>query len=158
MCDANIMRAMKRNLRSLFVLTVGCTFAAALFGFGCEVFAFRSAYEGNSGGTLILLTRLAVYLVLAVTLVLRGEWWGVLAAIVMVVCATALEWALFPAAYQWASIVDPSGYEKEYGEAVSRPAYGRWALIDIIGIGIAAALTQGLRMMAHVDPRRTPDE
>lgn len=152
------MRVMKRNLRSLIILTVGCTFAAALFGFGCEVFAFRSAYEGNSGGTLILLTRLAVYLVLAVTLVLRGEWWGVLAAIAMVVCATALEWALFPAAFQWASIADPSGYEKEYGDAVSRPSYGRWALVDIIGIGIAAALTQGLRMMAHVDPRRTPDE
>lgn len=158
MRDANIMRSMKRNLSSLVILTVGCTFAAALFGFGCEVFAFRSAYEGNSGGTLILVTRLAVYVVLAVTLVLRGQWWGVLAAIAMVVCATALEWALFPAAFQWASIVDPSGYEKEYGAAVSRPDYGRWATFDIIGIGIAAALTQGLRMMAHVDPRRTPDE
>lgn len=152
------MRVMKRNFRSLISLTVGCTFAAALFGFGCEVFAFRSAYEGNSGGTLILLTRLGVYLVLAVTLVLRGEWWGVLAAIAMVVCATALEWALFPAAFQWASIVDPSGYEKEYGQAVSRPDYGRWAAFDIMGIGIAAALTQGLRMMAHVDPHRMPDE
>lgn len=149
---------MKRDLKSLFALTVGCTFAAALFGFGCEMFAFRSAYEGNSNGALILLTRLAVYLVLAVTLVLRGGWWGVLAAFVMTVCATAIEWSLFPTAFQWAATSDPSGYRKEYGDAVIRPAYGRWATFDIIGIGIAAAFTKGLHMMAHVDPRRSPSE
>lgn len=149
---------MKRDLRSLAILTVGCTFAAALFGFGSEMFSFRSAYEGSSNGTLILLTRLIVYLVLAATLVFRGGWWGVLAAVVMTVGATVIEWALFPAAFQWAAISDPAGYRKEYGDAVSRPDYGRWATFDIIGISIAAAFTQGLRLMAHVDPNRSPDE
>lgn len=151
------MPGVKKELRSLAVLTLGCTVAAAIFGFGCEVFAFRAAYEGSASGSLILLTRLAVYIVLAATLVLRGGWWGVLAAIVMTVCATAIEWALFPLAFEWAAIADPAGYEKEYGSGVSRPTYGRWAFWDIIGVGIAAAFARGLVIMAHATPEGRQD-
>jgi hypothetical protein len=145
---------MERSLGSLIALTLGCTFAAALFGFGTEVYAWKSAYEGDFGREqLILLSRLLVFLVLAVTLVLRGGWRGVLAALAMVVGATLLEWALFPLAHEWAAISDPAGYEREFGEEVSRPTYGQWAAFDILGVGISAALAQGLRLMAHVDPR-----
>ena len=145
---------MERSLGYLVALTVGCTIAAAIFGFGVQVYAWKSAYEGDFGREqLILLSRLLVFLVLAVTLVLRGGWRGVLAALAMVVGATLLEWALFPLAHEWAAIGDPAGYEREFGEEVSRPTYGQWATFDILSIGISAALTQGLRLMAHVDPR-----
>jgi hypothetical protein len=145
---------MERSLGYLVALTVGCTFAAAIFGFGAQVYAWKSAYEGDIGREqLILLTRLLVFLVLAVTLVLRGGWHGVLAAVAMVVGATLLEWALFPLAYEWAAISDPAGYEQEFGDEVSRPTYGQLATYDIIGVGISAALAQGLRIMAHVNPR-----
>ena len=141
---------MERSLGYLVALTVGCTFAAAIFGFGAQVFAWKSAYEGDFGREqLILLTRLLVFLVLAVTLVLRGGWRGVLAAVAMVVGATLLEWALFPLAQEWAAISSLEGYERE----VSRPTYGQWATYDIIGVAISAALAQGLRIMAHVNPR-----
>lgn len=150
---------MERNLASLAALTVGCTFAAALFGFGSEMFSFRSAYGGLGREPLILLTRLFVYLALAAILVFKGGWRGVAAAVVMVVCATAIEWALFPFAYDWASTSDPSGYTKKFGAGgVSRPAYGQWATFDIISISLAAAFTQGLRLVAHVNPQGTPDE
>ncbi len=150
---------MYRNLAPLIALTAGCTFAAALFGFGSEMFAFRSSYGGLGKEPLILLTRLAVYLALAGILVFKGEWRGVAAAIVMVVCATTIEWALFPYAYDWASTSDPAGYAKKFGgNGVSRPTYGAWATFDIISISLAAAFTQGLRMMAHVNPQGTPDE
>jgi hypothetical protein len=145
---------MERSLGHLVALTVGCTIAAAIFGFGVQVYAWKSAFEGDFGREqLILLTRLLVFLVLAVTLVLRGGWRGVLAALAMVVGATLLEWALFPLAHEWAAISDPAGYEREFGEEVSRPTYGQWAAFDILGVGISAALAQGLRLMAHVDPR-----
>ena len=145
---------MERSLGSLVALTVGCTFAAALFGFGAHVYAWKSAYEGDIGREqLILLARLLVFLVLAVTLVLRGGWRGVLAALTMVVGATLSEWALFPLAHEWAAISDPAGYERRFGEEFPRPAYGQWATFDILGIGISAALAQGLRLMAHVNPR-----
>jgi hypothetical protein len=149
---------MERTLVSLGALTLGCIFAAALFGFGAQVYAWRSVYEGDLGREqVILLTRLLVFLVLAVILVLRGGWRGVLAALAMVVGATLLEWALFPLAYDWAAISDPAGYEKKFGE-VSRPAYGRWATFDILGVGLSAALAQGLRMMASVNPKGPRDE
>ncbi len=149
---------MERSLGSLIALTVGCTFAAALFGFGAEVYAWKSAYEGQFGREeLILLTRLIVYVALAVILVFRGGWRGVLAAVVMAVAATVVEWSLFPFAFDWASVGDPASYEKKFGD-VSRPDYGRWATFDIIGVGISAALAQGLRMMAHVNPKAPQDE
>ena len=150
---------MERSLGSLVALTVGCTFAAALFGFGAEVYAWKSAYEGQVGRReLILLSRLIVYLALAVLLVFRGGWRGVLAAVVMAAVATAVEWALFPFAFDWASVGDPAGYEKKFGDGVRRPDYGRWATFDLIGVGISAALAQGLRMMAHVNPKAPQDE
>lgn len=147
-----------KRFSPLLTLAVGCTVAATIFGFGSDVFSFRSAYAGADQGVLIQLTRTLVFITLAVILVLRGGWPGVGAALVMTICATLVEWALFPFAFEFAAIEDPSGYDKEYGEGVARPTYGAFALFDILGIGIAAALTQGLRLMAHVDPRRTPDE
>lgn len=139
-------------------LTVGCTFAAALFGFGAQVYAWRSAYEGDLGREqLVLLTRLLVFVVLAVILVFRGGWPGVLAAIVMAVGATFIEWALFPFAYEWAAIGDASGYAEKFGE-VARPSYGRWATYDVLGVGISAALAQGLRITLSVNPKGPRDE
>jgi hypothetical protein len=38
------------------------------------------------------------------------------------------------------------------------PAYGSLATYDIIGVGISAALAQGLRLMGHVNPRAPRDE
>ena len=64
---------MERTLVSLGALTLGCIFAAALFGFGAQVYAWRSVYEGDLGREqVILLTRLLVFLVLAVILILRS--------------------------------------------------------------------------------------
>ena len=149
---------MKRSLGPLVALTLGCTFAAALFGFGAQVYAWRSVYGGQFGREqLVLLARLMVFLVLAVILVFRGGWRGVLAAVAMAVGATLSEWALFPLAYDWAAIDDPSGYAEKFGE-VRRPAYGRWATFDILGVGLSAALAQGLRLMANVKPKGPRDE
>jgi hypothetical protein len=149
---------MERSLGFLVALTLGCTFAAALFGFGAQVYAWRSAYEGDFGREqLILFSRLVVFVVLAVVLVFRGGWSGVLAGVAMTVAATFLEWALFPFAYGWAAISDPSGYAEEFGE-IGRPSYGHWATFDVIGVGISAALAQGLRIMANVNPKGTQDE
>ena len=145
------------DARSLVVLTLGCTFAAALFGFGSEVYAIKSSYEGLGREALILLTRLLVYLVLAVTLVFRGGWRGVLAAVAMSVGATLIEWALLPLAYGWAAVDDPSGYAERFGD-VSRPPYSQWAVFDVLGVGISAALAQGLRLMANVDPKGPREE
>jgi hypothetical protein len=146
------------SVRSLVALTLGCTFAAALFGFGAEVYAWKSAYEGDLGrAQLILFSRLLVLLVLAIILVFRGGWSGVLAATLMAVGATFVEWALFPFAYVWASIGDPSGYAEEFGE-IGRPSYERWVTFDVIGVGISAAFAQGLRMMANVNPKGPRDE
>ena len=147
---------MSKETKSLVALTAGCTFAAALFGFGSEVFAFRSVYEGSGREGLLLVMRLVVYLALALILVLRGGWWGVVAAILMTVCATAAEWALLPAARGWAGLGDPTGYAERFG--TGRPSYLSWALYDVIGIGIAAAFARGLILMAHVNPKGPQDE
>jgi hypothetical protein len=145
---------MERSLGYLVALTLACTAAAAIFGFGAQVYAWKSIYEGDTGREqLILLTRLLVFLALGLMLVFQGGWRGVLAALAMVVGATIVEWALFPLAHDWAAISDPAGYEREFGEEVRRPAYSQWATYDILGIGISAALAQGLRLMANVNPR-----
>ncbi|MGI8909686.1 MAG: hypothetical protein ACR2JR_03910 [Rubrobacteraceae bacterium] len=149
---------MSKDKISLMALTLGCTFAAAIFGFGANVFSFQSAFEDAGREPLILLTRLVAFLALAGVLVFRGGWWGVLAAIVMAVVATLVEWALFPLAFDWAAVGDPGAYRDEFGDVV-RPAYTRFGIAyDVLGIGIAAALAQGLRMMAHVDPKGRRDE
>ena len=149
---------MERSLGFLVALTLGCTFAAALFGFGAQVYAWKSAYDGDFGREqLILFARLLVFVALAVVLVFRGGWPGVLAAVLMIVGATFVEWALFPFAYGWAAIGDPSGYAEKFG-GVGRPSYKRWAAFDVIGVGISAALAQGLRMMANVNPKGPRDE
>jgi hypothetical protein len=127
--------------------------AATIFGFGAQVFSWRSVYNGLGREDLIQVTRLFVFVALGVLLAFRGGWRGVLAAIVMATLATSLEWALFPYSYAWATLDDPAGYADKFG-GVRRPAYATWTTYDILGVGISAALAQGLRTMAHVDPRR----
>jgi hypothetical protein len=143
---------MKRSLGSLTALTLGCTVAATIFGFGSEVFSWRSVYQGLGREELIQATRLFVYLALGVLLALRGGWPGVLAAIAMAIAATSAEWALYPLAYAWAAVDDPAGYAEKFG-SVGRPSYIYWTTYDVLGVGISAALAQGLRMMAHANPR-----
>ena len=143
---------MERSLGSLIALTLACTVAATIFGFGSEVFSWRSAYRGLGREELIQATRLFVYLALGVLLAFRGGWRGVLAAIFMATAATSAEWALYPFAYAWATVDDPAGYADKFGN-VGRPPYVLWSAYDILGVGISAALAQGLRMMAHVNPR-----
>jgi hypothetical protein len=148
---------MERSPGFLIALTLGCTFAAALFGFGAQVYAWKSAYAGDFGREqLILLTRLLVLVTLAAVLVFRGGWPGVLAAMLMAVGATFIEWALFPFAYTWAAIEDPSGYAEKFGE-VGRPSYRSWATFDVVGVGISAALAQGLRLVVSLDPKGPRD-
>ena len=147
------MRNMKQSTRSLLALTLVCTLAAIIFGFGSDVFSFKSTYQETGRAPLIMLTRLLVYLALALILVFKGGWWGVLAAIAMVAGASTVEWMLFPFSYDWASLGDPSGYAKKLG-GVSRPSYARWGgAYDVIGIGVSAAFAQCLKLMAHVDPK-----
>ena len=136
---------------SLIALTVGCTVAATIFGFGSQVFSWRSAYGGLGREELVQATRVFVYVALGVLLAFRGGWRGVLAAIVMATAATSTEWALYPFSYAWAAIDDPAGYADKFG-SVGRPPYAYWSTYDILGVGISAALAQGLRTMAHVDP------
>ena len=143
---------MEQSARSLIALALGCTFAAALFGFGAEVFSWRSAYEGLSRGPLIQATRLFVYVALGVLLAFRGGWPGVLAAIAMALAATSLEWALFPFSYGWATLENPAGYADKFG-GVKRPPYSFWITYDVLGVGISAALAQGLRTIALANPR-----
>ena len=144
---------MKESWRSLIALTVACTVAATIFGFGAQVFAWRSVYDGLGREDVIQVTRLFVFVALGVLLAFRGGWKGVLAAIAMAIVATSLEWALFPYSYAWATLDDPAGYADKFG-GVRRPAYATWTTYDILGVGISAALAQGLRTMARVDPRR----
>lgn len=148
---------MKKDARALLALTLGCTFAAALFGFGSTTFSLQSAYEEQGRELLLFFARECVYLIFAIILVMKGGWWGVLAAITMTIGATTLEWLLFPVAYTWAGAGDPAGYEGRFA-GFERPSYVSWATLDVAGIGIAAALTQGLRLMANVNPRGPRDE
>lgn len=97
-----------------------------------------------------------MYLSLAVILVYKGRWKGVLAAFVMVLGATALEWALLPVSYAWASLRDPQGHAEQLG-GVERPTYLQWATFDVVGVGVAATFAQGLRVIATADPRNRDD-
>ena len=148
---------MKSETRSLMLLTAVCTFAGALFGFGSNVYSFKSGYEGLGREQLIQLASTLVYLALALILVFKGGWRGVLAANVMVVVATAIVWALLPASLSWAAVADPAGYVERFG-GLSWPSYLDWATFDIVGVGVSAAVAQGLRLMAHVNPRGPQDE
>ena len=119
------------------------------------MFSFQSAYEGQGREQLLFFTREVVYVALAILLVMKGGWWGVLAAVSMTVGATTAEWLLFPAAYAWAGTGEPAGYAERFAD-MQRPSYTGWATLDVIGVGIASAVAQGLRLMAHVDPRDNP--
>ena len=144
---------MKESWRSLIALTVACTVAATIFGVGAQVFSWRSVYGGLGREELIQAARVFVYVALGVLLAFRGGWRGVLAAIVMAIVATSAEWVLYPYSYAWATLEDPAGYADKFG-GVRRPSYASWgAIYDILGVGISAALAQGLRTMAHVDTR-----
>ena len=143
---------MKESWRSLITLTVVCTVSAIIFGFGAQVFSWRSIYGGLGREELIQATRVFVYVALGVLLTFRGGWRGILAAILMATAATAAEWALYPFAYTWAAIDDPTGYADKFGN-VGRPTYVDWATYDILGVGISAALAHGLRLMAYANPR-----
>lgn len=146
-----------KDAKSLLALTLGCTLAAALFGFGANVFSFRSAYEGLGRESLIQATSTIVYLGLALILVFKGAWRGVLAVLFMVTVATAVVWALFPLALGLAGIGYPAGYAERFAD-FPRPSYWEWSVFDVIFVGGGAALTQGLRLMAHVNPRGPRDE
>lgn len=145
---------MKRSTLSLVALAALCAFAAALFGFGASVFSWQSAYEGTEREAVIQATRLFVYVALGLLLAFRGGWLGVVVAVCMALAATTLEWALFPLSYGWAALGDAAGYAEEFGD-VSRPRYAAWIVFDVFAVGICSALGQGLRMMAHVNPRGT---
>jgi hypothetical protein len=144
-------------MRSLLALTLGCAFAAALFGFGTNVFSFRSVYEGLGREQLFFFAREAVYVAFAVVLVIKGGWWGVLAAVFMTIGATVVEWLLLPTAYAWAGVGDPAGYAGRFSD-FEKPSYMSWATLDVAGVAIAAALAQGLRIMANVNPKGPRDE
>jgi hypothetical protein len=135
----------------LIALTLACTVAATIFGFGSQVYSWRSLYDGLGREGLIQAARVFVYVALGVLLAFRGGWTGVLAAIVMATAATSAEWVLFPYSYAWATLEDPAGYADMFG-GVRRPAYSLWITYDILGVGISAALAQGLRLMAHANP------
>lgn len=143
---------MKRSARSLILLAVVCTFAAALFGFGASVFSWQSVYEETGREALIQATRIFVYVALGVLLAFRGGWYGVVAAACMALAATTIEWALFPLSYGWAALGEARGYAQEFGP-VFRPPYASWIIYDTLAVGISAALAQGLRMMTRVNPR-----
>ncbi len=136
----------------MIALTLACTVAATIFGFGSQVFSWRSIYDSLGREELIQATRVFVYVALGVLLAFRGGWMGVLAAILMATAATSAEWALFPFSYAWATLEDPAGYADRFG-GVNRPRYSFWVTYDVLGVGISAALAQGLRIMAHANPR-----
>ncbi len=145
---------MSGNIKSLVALAVGCTFAAAIFGFSVEVFSWRGSYAGDMDRVqLIQLTRVVIYVARGDT---RVPWRlvGALVAISMVFVGAAIECAPFPFSADWTATVDPSGYGERFG-AIQRRSYLRFA---IFGIDIVAGLTRGLRMMAHVNPRGPRDE
>lgn len=155
---ANIIAPVNQDSKSLLALTVLCAFSATLFGLGTDIFSFRSVFVGDGRETLIIVMRVVVYITLALVLVYKGGWWGVVAATVMALVATTAEWYLFPFAFDWAAINDPEAYAEKFGD-VGRPSYYEWpAVYDVLGVGIAAILAQGMRMMAHVNPKGPQDE
>ncbi len=98
-----------------------------------------------------------MYLGLALTLVFKDAWKRVLAALFMVAGATLISWALFPLALALAGVSEPAGYTERFA-SFPRPSYGDWAVFDVAFVGISAALAQGLRLMANVNPKSPRDE
>ena len=143
---------MKSDARSLIYLTIACAFAAALYGFVSSVFSWQSAYEGSGREGLLQASRIFVYVALGILLAFRGGWPGVAAAVLMALAATSVEWVLFPVSYGWAALGEEAGFAREFGGAV-RPPYTAWIGYDLFAVAISSALAQGLRMMAHVNPR-----
>lgn len=145
---------MQKSTLSLVLLTAACAFAATLYGFGAGVYSWRSVFEETGREALIQATRVFVYVALGVLLAFRGGWPGVAAAVVMALAATSAEWALFPLSYGWAALGQEAAYAEKFG-SVARPPYNAWIAYDLFAVAISSALAQGLRMMAHVNPRGT---
>lgn len=148
---------MSSDSRSLLALTVGCTIAAVLFGIVANLFSFQSAFEETGRGVLVQTAATVVYLALALLLVFKGGWRGVVAALAMILGVTAITWALLPFSLGLAGVGDPTGYAERFG-GFQRPPYSTWATFDLIFVGGGAALAHGLRLMAHVDPTGPRDE
>src|ERR671910_3086636 len=89
---SNIILCMKRSLGSLIALTLACTVAATIFGFGSEVVSWRSLYKGLGREELIQATRLFVFVALGVLLAFRGGLPGGLVALVMAPVGPSPEW------------------------------------------------------------------
>lgn len=144
--------------KSLVALTIACAVAAAIFGFGSEIFAFRYTLSDDAGrAELIILTRIVVFISFGILLAFRGGWWGVGAGIAMAVGATLIEWALFPLAYDLA-VAQADSVPRSAPNSVARPSYLTWSLEDIFAVGLCAALAQGLRLFSGLSPRARPDE
>jgi hypothetical protein len=147
---------MKSGGVSVLPLAVGCAIAAAVFGFGVTMLGFQSVYAGQEGRLVLMqIARLAVFVGLGVLLALVGGWRGVMLAIGMAILATFVVWLLLPFALVFASVNDPASYAERFA-GFRRPPYADYATFDVIGVAISAALAQGLKMMAHVDPGSTP--
>ncbi len=142
---------MSSDAKSLLALTLGCTVAAAIFGFGVNMFSFRNVFEETGRELLLQTAATVVYLALALVLVFKGGWKGVLAAIVMILGATAISWYLLPLSLGLAGVGDPAGYAERF-EGFRRPTYASWAAFDLFFVGGGAALAQGLRIVANADP------
>lgn len=115
---------MSSDARFLLALTLGCTVAATLFGLVANLFSFRSVFEGSGREVLLQSAATVVYLGLALVLVFKGGWKGVLAAIAMILGATAVCWYLIPFSLGLASLGDPAGYAERFGN-FRRPPYSR---------------------------------
>lgn len=85
------------------------------------MFSFRSAYEGLERESLMQATSTLVYMGLALILVFKGSWRGVLTVLFMVIGATAISWWLFPLSLGLVSIEDPEGYAERFAN-FSRPS------------------------------------
>ncbi len=144
------------DARSLLALTIGCTGAAAIFVFGANLFSFRNAFEETGRELLLQTAATVVYLVLALVLVFKGGWKGVLAAIAMILGATAISWYLLPLSLGLAGVGDPAGYAERF-EGFRRPTYASWAAFDLFFVGGGAALAQGLRLVANANPNGPRD-
>ncbi|WP_119068801.1 hypothetical protein [Rubrobacter indicoceani] len=129
-------------------LGLACLAAATVFGFGSEVFSAGFFYSGDEGrAQVVLLGRLVALVALAVMLVFRGGWGGVVVALTMALGATFIEWLLLPVAFDWAAAQAPPELARQIPDGITRPPYLLWAAGDLLSVGFACTLTQVGRML-----------
>lgn len=129
-------------------LGLACMFAAGIFGFGSEVFSAGFFYSGDAGrAQVVLLGRLLAIIALAVMLVFRGGWGGVIVAVVMALGATFMEWALLPVAFDWAAAQAPPELAAEIPSDITRPPYLVWAAGDLLAVIFCTVAAQVGRML-----------